>query len=87
MIQFDQPVKYLGNETKQGTSKATGKDFKVVEMKLFITDLGRVKIPVFGNPEFPPVGSSILLKLSVDQGRYQSLSVVYDESSQFAIQK
>ncbi len=83
MLQFVQPVKFLGVETKSGTAKS-GKPYNLTEMKLFIPDLGRVKVQVIGSPRLPDIDTFVNLKLSVDQGSFQSLRVVFDESSQFA---
>lgn len=83
MIQFTTAVKYLGTETKSGVSQKTGKPYEMTEAKLFIPELGRVKVPVRGKVKLPDDGASILLDLSVDQGSFQALQVVWDESTKF----
>ncbi len=87
MLQFTEPVKFLGTETKKGVSQKTGKPYEMVEAKLFVPDLGRVVVPVVGNPKFPDRDSLVNLRLSVDQGSFQSLRVVYDENSVFSVAK
>lgn len=83
MLEFSTPVKFLGTETKKGTSTRTGKDYEVTEAKLFVPDLGRLRINVVGTPKLPSVDTMIKLSLSVDQGSFQSIRVIWDESSTF----
>jgi hypothetical protein len=87
MLQFTEPVKFLGTETKKGISTRTGKPYEVTEAKLFVPDLGRVVVGVKGNPKFPNNGETVNLRLSVDQGSFQAVRVVYDEASVFSVVK
>lgn len=92
MLAFSQPVKFLGTEVKTGNSKTTGNPYTIVEAKLFVPDLGRVRVMVnapideYGKPQLPPMPeeeSLVNLALSIDQGRHQSLQVVWDKQTQF----
>jgi hypothetical protein len=85
-LQFTEPVKFLGTETRSGKTK-DGKDYSMTEAKLFVPDLGRIKVIVHGKPKFPELAQHVQLRLSVDQGRYQSVQVVYDENSVFTVIK
>lgn len=87
MIQFTEPVKFLKSETRTGTSAKTGNPYEMVEATFFVSDLGRIKIPVVGNPALPPPGSLVNVALAVEQGSFQSMRVVFDESCQFALVK
>lgn len=82
MLHTTVPVNYLGCATKSGVSKA-GKDYVIKEASLFVPDLGRVKVQVVGNPPLPPDGTSCILDLSIEQGSFQSMRVVWDEMSRF----
>lgn len=82
MLQSTSAVKYLGCVTKTGVS-SKGKDYSIREASVFVADLGRVKIPVIGNPPLPPDNTSVILDLSVEQGSFQSMRVVWDEMSRF----
>lgn len=86
MIQFTEPVKFLKSEKRTGTSK-TGNPYEMVEATFFVTDLGRIKIPVVGNPSLPAPGSFVNVALAVEQGSFQSMRVVFDESCKFALVK
>lgn len=87
MIQFIEDVKFLKSETRTGTSSKTGNPYEMVEALFFIPDLGRIKVPVVGNPALPPPGSFVKLALAVEQGSFQSMRVVFDESCKFALVK
>ncbi len=87
MIQFTEPVKFLGTETKKGVSQKTGKDYEVKEAKFFVSDLGRVVIPLKGSPKLPNIGEMVNLRLTVEQGSYSSIRVQYDENSSFQVVK
>ncbi len=87
MIQFTEPVKFLKSETRTGTSSKTGNSYEMVEATFFVPDLGRIKVPVVGNPPLPVVGSIVNIALAVEQGSFQSMRVVYDESCKFAVVK
>ena len=82
-LQCTEPVKFKGVETKTGNKN--GKDWTIKEAKLFIPDLGLVRVIVVGNPKLPPEDTSINIALSVDQGSFQSIRVVWDESTQFKV--
>jgi len=87
MLQFDTHVKFLKKDNRSGVSKKTGEAYSMDEMLIFVPDLGRLKIPVVGNPVFPDPGSVIQLSLSVDQGSFQSLRAVFDSCSKFQVVK
>jgi hypothetical protein len=87
MLQFTQPVKFLKVDTRSGISTKTGKPYEMKEAVFFVPDLGRIKIPVNGNPKMPEPDSIINVSLSVDQGSFQSMRVVYDDASRFAAVK
>ncbi|BCS53908.1 hypothetical protein [Geobacter sp. SVR] len=80
---FPTPVKFIKSETKSGVSKKNDRPYEIVEATIFVPDLGRVKVPVVGSPKLPDPGTTIQLSLSVEQGSFQSLRVVWDSSSQF----
>lgn len=84
---FTKPVKFLGTETRKGESKRDGKPYEMTEAKIFIQDLGRVKVMVSGKPTFPERDTFIQLRLTPDQGSFQSLRLVWDEQSQFSVVK
>lgn len=87
MLQFSEAVKFLGTETKKGVSKKTGNPYEMTEAKFFVPDLGRVCVPVSGSPKFPNVGEMVNLQLATEQGSFQALRVVYDETARFQVVK
>lgn len=87
MLQFTEPVKFMGLKTRSGISSKTGKPYEITEARLYVNDLGRILVPVVGKPKFPEDGQLVNLRLSVDQGTFQSLRVVYDEISLFTLAK
>ncbi len=85
-MQFQQPVKFMGTETR--TIAMPGKDpFQLVEAKLFIPDIGRVKVRIVGSPALPPVMSFVKLALSPEVGKFSSLVLQWDEASRFEVVK
>ena len=65
-----------------------GKDpFQLVEAKLFIPDIGRVKVRIVGSPALPPVMSFVKLALSPEVGKFSSLVLQWDEASRFEVVK
>ncbi len=85
MLKFVNLVKFLGVSTRSGQSN--GKPWEMTEAMIFVPDLGRVKVAVRGKVSFPEVGAMINLALSVDQGKFQAISLVWDEQSVFQLSK
>lgn len=84
-MQLTQPVKFLGTETRSlGTPE---KPFDLTEATIFINDLGRVKVRVVGKPSLPPVGAVVNLTLVPEQGKFQSLVLVWSEAAKYTLVK
>lgn len=82
MLQTTGPVKFLGCVTKSGVGR-NAKPYEIKEASLFVPDLGRVKVQVVGNPPLPSEGTNCVIDLSIEQGSFQSMRVVWDEMSRF----
>ena len=87
MIQFDTPVKFQGTDVKEGISKKTGKEYRIREARLFVPELGIVKVPVTDKATVPDSPCLINLALSVNQGSFQSMKVQWDENSKYQVTK
>lgn len=87
MLQFTIPVKFKGTETKKGVSSKSGKPYEITEAKFFVPDLGIVSVAVNGSPKFPLQEQLVNLTLSVHQGSFMSLRVLFDEQSSFTVVK
>jgi len=82
---FSEPVKFMSKETRSLGDPA--KPFVFDEATIFVPELGRVKVRVVGKPVLPPAGAVVNLTLSPEQGKFQALSVVWDEAAKFTIVK
>lgn len=79
LVTFDTPVKFLGTETRSG--QKDGKDWTMLEAIFSVPDVGKIKVMCKGKPKFPAINEVIELALSVDQGRFQSMLMTFDEQS------
>jgi hypothetical protein len=85
MITFSDPVKFLGTDTRSG--QKDGKDWQMTEAIISVPDVGRIKVMTKGKPVFPEKDQTIQLALSVDQGRFQSIALYWDENTMFQVVK
>lgn len=79
-------VKFLGVEERHG--EKDGKPWSMKEAIIFVQDFGRLKVAVHDRHTpvtFPEVNAIGKLKLSVTAGKFNSLNLVWDSNSSFAV--